>query len=77
MLTERPFMKDYFPGYENYIWMDADTEVLDINGIKNLILGVEDKDIAIVPEINESYIFQKNLVKIYFLNHYLIMGFFV
>ena len=58
LLTERPFMKDYFPGYENYIWMDADTEVLDINGIKNLILGVEDKDIAIVPEINESYIFQ-------------------
>lgn len=58
LLTERPFIKDYFPGYERYIWLDADTEVLDIDGIKNLIEATENKDLAISPEINESYVFK-------------------
>ena len=36
LLTERPFLREYFPGYKKYIWLDADTEVLDINAIINL-----------------------------------------
>ena len=57
LLTERPFIKDYFPGYENYIWLDADTEVLDSNGIKNLIEATKMRELAIAPEVNESYVF--------------------
>ncbi len=56
LLTERPFMRDYFPGYEKYIWMDADTEVLSNDGILNIINACEDKELAIAPEINESYV---------------------
>lgn len=60
LLTERPFMKDYFPGYEKYIWMDADTEVFSLDGIKNILKACEIKDLAIAPEINESYVFKDN-----------------
>ena len=58
LLTERPFLKDHFPGYEKYIWLDADTEVLDSQGIMNLIDATEEKDLAISTEINESYVFK-------------------
>ena len=47
LLTERPFLKDHFPGYEKYIWLDADTEVLDVQGINNLITATEKNDLAI------------------------------
>jgi hypothetical protein len=51
-------MQEYFPGYEKYIWMDADTEVLNIDGVKNLIDATNTKDLAIAPEMNESYVFK-------------------
>ena len=57
LLTERPFIKDYFPGYENYIWLDADTEVLSIDAIKNLTEATNTSELAIAPEVNESYVF--------------------
>jgi len=58
LLTERPFIKDYFPGYKKYIWLDADTEVLNLDGIKFLDDATEEKELAIAPEVNESYIFK-------------------
>lgn len=58
LLTERPFIKDYFPGYQKYIWLDADTEVFDVEGIKNLLKATEKNDLAITPEVNESYVFK-------------------
>ena len=60
LLTERPFIKDYFPGYEKYIWLDADTYVLNDELIDNLDQATISKDIAISPEINESYVFKNN-----------------
>ena len=76
LLTERPFMKDYFPGYDKYIWMDADTEVLSNDGIKNIIDACEDKDLAIAPEINESYVFKSSKfgIKKIFKSYYKISG---
>lgn len=76
LLTERPFMKDYFPGYDKYIWMDADTEVLSNDGIKNIIDACEDKDLAIAPEINESYVFKSSKfgIKKIFKSFYKISG---
>jgi len=76
LLTERPFIKDYFPGYENYIWLDADTEVLDIDGIKNLIEATKSRELAIAPEINESYVFNNTKfgIKKIFLSFYKISG---
>lgn len=76
LLTERPFMKDYFPGYDKYIWMDADTEVLSNDGIKNIIDACDDKDLAIAPEINESYVFKSSKfgIKKIFKSFYKISG---
>jgi len=76
LLTERPFMKDYFPGYEKYIWMDADTEVLSSDGIKTILNACEIKDLAIAPEINESYVFKNNKfgIKKIFKSFYKISG---
>jgi len=76
LLTERPFMKDYFPGYKRYIWMDADTEVLSLDGIKNILKACEHKDLAIAPEINESYVFKNNKfgIKKIFKSFYRISG---
>lgn len=76
LLTERPFMKDYFPGYDKYIWMDADTEVLSNDGIKNIIDACDDKDLAIAPEINESYVFKNSKfgIKKIFKSFYKISG---
>ena len=76
LLTERPFLKDHFPGYEKYIWLDADTEVLDSQGIKNLIDATKEKDLAISTEINESYVFKNTKfgIKNIFSSFYKISG---
>ena len=55
LLTERPFMKDYFPGYEKYIWMDADTAPLSDNFLKEINL-VKKKDIFICNEYDDCYL---------------------
>jgi len=76
LLTERPFMKDYFPGYEKYIWLDADTEVFSLDGIRTILKACEIKDLAIAPEINESYVFKNNKfgIKKIFKSFYKISG---
>ena len=76
LLTERPFLKNHFPGYEKYIWLDADTEVLDSQGIKNLIDATKEKDLAISTEINESYVFKNTKfgIKNIFSSFYKISG---
>lgn len=58
LLTERPFLKDHFPGYQKYIWLDADTHVLNKDLVINLDNSTNLKDISIAPEINESYVFK-------------------
>ena len=60
LLTERPYIREYFPGYKKYIWLDADTEVLDADAIKNLDEATEEKDLAITPESCESYVFKNS-----------------
>ncbi len=48
--TCRPFLREYFPGYEVYIWLDADTWLQDWSAINLLIYGATSKGFAIVPE---------------------------
>jgi lipopolysaccharide biosynthesis glycosyltransferase len=76
LLTERPFIREYFPGYKKYIWLDADTEVLDVDAIKNLDEATEEKDLAITPESCESYVFKNSNfgIKKIFLSIYKISG---
>lgn len=50
-LVSRPFLPEYFPGYEVYIWIDADAWVQDWSAIDLLVLGAKRKGFAIVPEL--------------------------
>ncbi len=56
LLTARPFLRDYFPDFENYIWLDADTIILDKNIINIFSKGLINKDLNIIPEMDASYI---------------------
>ena len=51
----RPFLPNYFPGYDTYIWMDADTWVQDWRAVELLIAGVQKSDFAIVPQADRAY----------------------
>lgn len=50
-LVSRPFLPEYFPGYEVYIWIDADAWVQDWSAIDLLVLGAKRKSFSIVPEL--------------------------
>ncbi len=55
-LTVRPFLRDYFPGYDAYMWIDADAwvqtpEALDVM----LPAAAKDKNIYLAPEFDFAY----------------------
>jgi hypothetical protein len=54
-MTARPHLRSYFPGYNLYLWLDADVWVQDWQAIELMRLGARDADIAIVPEMHRSY----------------------
>ncbi len=55
--VSRPFLPEYFPGYELYIWLDSDTWLQDWRAIELLSSDFDNSpdDIAIVPEIHWAY----------------------
>lgn len=50
----RPRLREYFPGFETYIWMDADTWLADWRAVE-LLADELTEDIAIVPELHCAY----------------------
>ena len=59
LLTVRPFLRDYFTGYDNYVWLDADTVVLDENFISYFNNALNFRGLNIVPEMDNYYITKK------------------
>jgi len=54
-LLARPFLRRYFPGYETYVWIDADAWVQEWRAVELLIQGAERRrGLAIVPEIDRA-----------------------
>ncbi len=53
----KPFLRDYFPGYGVYIWLDADTWVQDLGALGLLARTARANRTALVPEIDRSYSF--------------------
>ncbi|MFT0786819.1 macrocin O-methyltransferase, partial [Synechococcus sp. H55.10] len=53
-LLSRPFLPEYFPGYEVYIWIDADAWVQDWSAIESLIQGALLKGFSIVPQLLDT-----------------------
>lgn len=54
-MTARPHLKRYFPGYDVYVWLDADVWVQDWSALALVIEATRLGDIAIVPEMHRSY----------------------
>jgi hypothetical protein len=51
----RPFLPDHFPGYETYLWIDADAWVQDWRVIELFVEAARSGKLAIVPEIDRAY----------------------
>lgn len=54
-LIVRPFLPEVIPGYEYYMWLDADTWVQSDQAISTYISAAGSTDIAITPEIHYLY----------------------
>lgn len=55
----RPFLHQYFPGYEVYMWIDADTWVQDWAAVRLFIEGAtRRRGLAIVPELDRGSEYQ-------------------
>ena len=53
--VSRAFLPKYFPGYEKYIWIDADAWVNSWYAIELYIKGCEKKKLAIATSADRSY----------------------
>src|SRR5437588_12785675 len=51
----RPFLRRYFPGYEVYLWIDADAWLQDWRVIDLYVSAAGRDRLAITPEIDRAY----------------------
>jgi lipopolysaccharide biosynthesis glycosyltransferase len=54
-MTARPHLPKHFPGYEVYVWIDADAWVQDWSGIELYVKCAREFGFAITPECDRSY----------------------
>ncbi|WP_287129187.1 hypothetical protein [Candidatus Cyanaurora vandensis] len=50
----RPHLPEYFPGYQTYLWIDADAWVQDWSAVALLAQGAKLRGLAIVPQIDRG-----------------------
>ncbi len=55
VLTARPFIIDYIPGFDVYIWLDADCWVQDGSALHTLEDAALDSDFAAVSQVHRGY----------------------
>lgn len=53
--VSRPFIPKLFPGYDAYIWLDADTWVQSPEALDMLVAGALRQGLAIVPQVDRAY----------------------
>tara|TARA_Y100001935_G_C17271838_1_gene492385 strand:- start:412 stop:1317 length:906 start_codon:yes stop_codon:yes gene_type:complete len=51
----RFYLDKYFPGYENYIWLDSDTWINCINTFELYLKGAKNLGFSITPQVDRSY----------------------
>lgn len=54
-LTARPHLRRHFPGYDLYLWIDADAWVQQWEAIRLYIDAAQRSGFAITPEVDRSY----------------------
>jgi hypothetical protein len=55
-IANRPFLPLLFPGYDVYVWLDADTYLQNDEAVRLLIQQAKRVDLAIVPEVDRAYV---------------------
>jgi hypothetical protein len=53
--TARPFLPQHFPGYDVYLWMDADTWVQDWGAVETYLAAARGGRMAVTPEVDRCY----------------------
>jgi len=51
----RPFLRRHFPGYETYLWIDADAWLQDWRVVELYLAAAGREKLAITPEIDRAY----------------------
>lgn len=51
----RPFIPEYFPGYDIYFWMDSDTWVQDWSAVELFIEGAKTKKVTLTGQVDRAY----------------------
>lgn len=54
--TAPPHLPDYFPGYDLYVWIDADAWVQERNVVEVLSQAAMGGHMAVCPEVHQSYV---------------------
>ena len=54
-MTGRPMLRDYFPGFSTYLWLDADIWVQDPHCLQHYLEAARRFGAAITPEVHPSY----------------------
>jgi hypothetical protein len=54
----RPFLPEYFPGFDVYLWIDSDVWLQSADTVAAMIAGAQDKGMALVHESERAYRFQ-------------------
>ncbi|HEX3996532.1 MAG TPA: hypothetical protein VHX39_35640 [Acetobacteraceae bacterium] len=74
----RPFLRDYFPGYDIYVWVDSDLWFQDPTVLDRYIAGASALGFAITHESEHAYRFQPRLfgwtAKHFLLGYGVLMG---
>jgi lipopolysaccharide biosynthesis glycosyltransferase len=60
--TLRPYLPRYLPGYDIYLWIDADAWIQDPSVIQDFLNAAEDNYLAIVPHSHPSYLHTPDIV---------------
>jgi len=62
-LTVRPFLPRHFPGYDSYLWIDADVWLQDWRGVELYGLGAQSRDITLTPHSDRCYLFNQSVFR--------------
>ena len=54
-LTARPFLRDYFPGYDKYLWIDSDAWVQARSALEWYEAVASNGRMAITPQVDRAY----------------------
>ncbi len=54
-LLARPYLRQYFPNFDIYLWVDADAWVQNWQAVQLLVQGAAKRGLAVVPELDRNY----------------------